>query len=128
MSDITYEYIKAIAKLENDVKERDATIKQLKADVDHNVKRALEIAEQKDATIKQLQDKEILGDRRIVDLEHEKTVLRSETHDLGERLIATEEENQRLKSSMKTLLQAWQRGDSYEFYEDLIEKHKLIEP
>lgn len=38
------------------------------------------------------------------------------------------EENQRLKSSMKTLLQAWQRGDSYEFYEDLIEKHKLIEP
>lgn len=93
MSDITYEHIKAIAKLENDVKERDATIKQLKGDIDHNVKRALEIAEEKDATIKQLQ-----------------------------------EENQRLKSSMKTLLQAWQRGDSYEFYEDLIEKHKLIEP
>lgn len=75
------------------LQERDATIKQLKGDIDHNVKRALEIAEEKDATIKQLQ-----------------------------------EENQRLKSSMKTLLQAWQRGDSYEFYEDLIEKHKLIEP
>lgn len=48
MSDITYEHIKAIAKLENDVKERDATIKQLKGDIDHNVKRALEIAEERD--------------------------------------------------------------------------------
>lgn len=39
-----------------------------------------------------------------------------------------EEENRILKSSMKTLLLAWQRGDSYDFYEDLIERHKLIEP
>jgi hypothetical protein len=31
-----------------------------------------------------------------------------------------------LRESLKTIIKAWQRGDNYEFYEDLIEKHKLL--
>lgn len=51
-----------------------------------------------------------------------------EYKDLTETIKQLQEENRILKSSMKTLLLAWQRGDSYDFYEDLIERHKLLEP
>jgi uncharacterized protein YoxC len=89
MSDITYEHIKAIAKLENDVKERDATIKEL---------------QESNEGIKQTN---------------------IEAYD---RVKQLQEDNQRLKSTLNTICLAWKRGDNYEFYEDLIEKHKLIEP
>lgn len=55
-------------------------------------------------------------------------VLAKGIHSRDKEIQQLQEENRILKSSMKTLLLAWQRGDSYEFYEDLIEKHKLLEP
>lgn len=83
----------------------------------------------RDATIKHLQDKEILGDRRIVDLEHEKAVLTSETHDLGERLIEAEEENQRLKEALEDAINMWDKLDIYaDYQQEIKEARKLIEP